>query len=155
VLSYELVNELVRRGRPAPDRMIVSGCGAPHLSDDEEPRHLMADNQLMQALRTLEGTPSDILDNRELMALLLPTLRADFELAETYTCLQRTIVPCPISAYGGMNDTKVPQNHLRAWQEYTNEPLTLQMFPGGHFFLHSAQRSLLEALLRDIAKMSP
>jgi surfactin synthase thioesterase subunit len=35
-------------------------------------------------LRELNGTPEEVLQDAELMELLLPRLRGDFELSETY-----------------------------------------------------------------------
>ncbi len=56
----------------------------------------------------------------------------------------------PITAFGGLQDPKASCDELGAWREQTNASLLLQMFPGDHFFLHSAESLLLESLSQKL-----
>ena len=55
-----------------------------------------------ERLRGLSGTPEVLLQDEELMDLMSPLLRSDFELSETYKREQHPPLRCPISAFGGM-----------------------------------------------------
>jgi medium-chain acyl-[acyl-carrier-protein] hydrolase len=86
------------------------------------------------------------------MQLLLPALRADFEMYETYVYSPEPPLTTPISAYAGSQDTRVSREHLEAWREQTTADFSLREFPGGHFFLHTAAALLMEALCRDLSR---
>jgi medium-chain acyl-[acyl-carrier-protein] hydrolase len=89
--------------------------------------------------------------NAELLQLLLPTLRADLAVCETYTYAPRAPLACPISVFGGLDDTQVRSDELAAWRDHTCGAFRQQMFPGDHFFLHSAQALLWQALHQELA----
>jgi medium-chain acyl-[acyl-carrier-protein] hydrolase len=150
ITSYELVHKLSQLGLPKPEHMVMSGRGAPHIKSDKPLRYLLPDAQFIEALRELQGTQLEVLENDEMMQLLLPLLRADFTLAESYACDQPLVLPCGLSVYGGLTDVEVPKRDLEAWKVYTRDPITLRMFPGGHFFIHGAPQLLLQALVRDL-----
>lgn len=155
-VAYELARRLEAADDVAgPVRFIASGRRPPHLPPFKEPLHTMDDENFVAALRDLEGTPEEALDNSELMALMLPLLRSDFELVETYSETweaERPALGCPVSAFGGLRDRDVPREELAEWERY-GEPFRLRMFPGGHFFLNDEPtRSLvLEAVARELA----
>ena len=145
LVSYELSQSLRQHG-VTPTHLFVSGHRAPHLPDLEEPIHALPTADFLNALRRYNGTPEAVLQNAELMELMLPTLRADFTLLEAYVHRSRPPLNCPISAYGGLQDWRVAGDELAAWREHTQAAFSHQFFEGDHFFMHSAQSSLLLAL---------
>jgi len=80
------------------------------------------------------------------MQMLIPTLRADFAVCETYTYTTDAPIDCSISAFGGLQDRKVSREHLEAWRDQSRASFSLCMFPGDHFFLHTTEPLLLEAI---------
>ena len=80
--------------------------------------------------------------------MVLPALRADTALYRKYIYADEPPLDCPIMAFGGIDDPHVTRGHLAAWEEQTIGSFTLQMFPGGHFFLETARPELLAALSR-------
>jgi medium-chain acyl-[acyl-carrier-protein] hydrolase len=159
LLAFELARRLRRDGRPQPVGLFVSGCGAPQIRTQESPIHALPVADFRERLRGLNGTPAAVLDNDELMDLLLPTLRGDFALCETYTYTPAPPLSCPISAWGGLGDDTVGRQELDAWRAQTTGSFRLRMLRGDHFFLQSAQPLLLRALaaelLRGVTKASP
>ncbi|MCS6845860.1 MAG: thioesterase II family protein [Caldilineales bacterium] len=155
LLSFELARYLRRTGRPGPVHLFVSGHGAPHLPDRNPPLHALPDDQFVAKLRELNGTPEEVLRHQELLQLLIPVLRADFAVCETYVYQPEPPLACPISAYGGLGDGYVNREELAAWREQTTGPFALRMFPGDHFYLNSpANRThLLMALARELLKL--
>ena len=153
LLSFELARELRRRNWPTPVYLLVSGSRAPQLPDPHPPIHRLPQTKLIKKLRSLKGIPDEVLENQELMQLFLPTLRADFELLETYFYLEEKAFDFPIAAFGGLEDNKVSLEELAAWREQTKSEFSLQMFSGDHFFLHTRNRELQPALAQQIQKL--
>jgi len=146
LISYELAQTLQQDHDLHPRHLFVSGHRAPHIPDPDLPIHALPKAEFLDTLRRYNGTPEAVLQNAELMELLLPTLRADFALIETYRYTPHPPLNCPITAFGGLQDWKTSTDNLEAWREHTRTTFSLQMFPGDHFFIHSAQTSLLKAL---------
>jgi medium-chain acyl-[acyl-carrier-protein] hydrolase len=84
------------------------------------------------------------------MQLMLPILRADFSVCQTYTCAPESPLSCPISAFGGLEDEGVSREMVAAWGEQTTGAFNLRMLPGDHFFLNSAQSLLLQLVTREL-----
>jgi medium-chain acyl-[acyl-carrier-protein] hydrolase len=84
------------------------------------------------------------------MRLLLPTLRADFKLVETYEYHQEPPLDCPILALAGDDDPDVTPAEASAWREQTTAAFSLRILPGGHFFLHQAPGSVMPILCRHL-----
>lgn len=148
-VAFELSHQLQQDHGLQPTRLFVSGCKAPQTCTKGKTIHTLPSDGFREELHRLNGTPAAILDNHELMELLLPTLRADFSLYETYTYLARSPLTCPITVLGGLSDDKVSHHDLNAWREQTTGPFRLHLLPGGHFFLNSARSLLLNILAQD------
>jgi len=148
LVAFELAHRLRASGGPAPLRLFVAGCNPPQLPNPHPPIHNLPDDALIDELRALDGTPEAVFDHKELMALMLPALRADFALLETYTYRPRPPLEVPITVFGGADDRRAPPDGLDAWRAQTGAAFALHVLPGGHFFLHDSQDRLL-ALLAD------
>lgn len=146
IVAFELAHRLRERGGPEPRLLVMSGRQAPHLPDDD-PVHGLPDDELIARLRAYRGTPPEVLAHPELMALVLPTLRADFELVETYRPPEgRPPLAQPITVFGGEEDEDASAEELAAWGELTTGRCAVRTFPGGHFFVHEERDAVLAAL---------
>jgi medium-chain acyl-[acyl-carrier-protein] hydrolase len=151
LLAFELARELRARRAPPPERLLVSAHRAPHLPSPRLPIHGLPEEQFEQTIRDLRGTPDGVWDNLELRALVVPLLRADLELCETYAHQPESPLECPISAFGGRDDTDVTLRELEAWRDHTRAEFSLRVLPGSHFYLHSARATLLRYVVEDLA----
>lgn len=147
-IALELARRLRMRGLPLPRGMILAALEAPR-ARTRGPIHSLPDAELLQALRRYEGTPTEVLENRELMELLLPLLRADFAIAET-PALDAPPLPCPFAVWGGTEDPHISPSSLEHWREETTGGCHVRIFPGGHFFLRSAREQVLQALREQL-----
>jgi len=155
VIGFELAHQLRIESRQEPLALLVSGRRAPHVPDDDPPMYDLPEAEFKAKLRELDGTPEAVLENPELMALMLPLLRADFELIETYAARERPPLAMPVLAYGGLEDPDVERQHMEAWQVVSQAQFNLRMFPGDHFFLHPQRDDLLAAVAADLARVMP
>jgi surfactin synthase thioesterase subunit len=152
IIAFELARWQRRRSMAGPAMLFVSARRAPHLPDEEPPIHALPEPQMLERLRELNGTPEEALSHPELMQMLLPLLRADFELIETYACAPEEPLACPMEALGGLADTEVEREDLEAWRQHTSGPFGLRLFAGDHFFLNHepARGQLLGALAQSL-----
>ncbi|NEZ59383.1 thioesterase II family protein [Adonisia turfae] len=146
LISFELARYCRRHNLPMPSHLYVSGHRAPQLPDPEEPVHNLPEQAFREKLTRLQGTPPAVLNNKEFMAMLLPVLRADFTLCETYSYVQEPPLPCPITAFGGTQDPTTQRGRLRAWRAQTQAKFTRHVLPGKHFFIQTEKTSLLNHL---------
>jgi medium-chain acyl-[acyl-carrier-protein] hydrolase len=153
MLSFELARELRRRGQPLPLHLFVSGRRAPQVLEDEEPIHDLPEPEFIEKIRELNGTPEEVLQHMELMRLLIPVLRADFAVNETYVYTEEEPLDIGISAFGGLGDKEVAREEVGAWKEHTRGRFRLRMLPGDHFFIHGNRDMVLEALARDLMEI--
>ena len=139
LLACEVLYALRELGCPTPLGFFACGTAAPSRRAEydrgfAEPK---SDAELIADLRDLQGTPEEVLGNRELMSLTLPILRADFLLA------------CPIRTLGGRED-KASEEQLLAWAEETRSGFGLELFDGGHFFIHQREAEVLAVVERQV-----
>lgn len=153
LVSFELARLLRREYGLLPVQLFVSGRGAPQVPDLDPPIHALPEPAFLDELRRYNGTPEAVLENKELMQLLLPILRADFAVLETYVYATEPPLGCPITAFGGLQDCKVSCDDIEAWRNQTSTSFSLQMLPGDHFFLNSAQALLLQSLTRQLTRL--
>jgi medium-chain acyl-[acyl-carrier-protein] hydrolase len=155
VVAFELARELRRRGGRPPALLALSGHQAPPRPDPKPPISHLPDEEFLAEVQTrYDGIPPEVLAEEELLQLLLPVLRADVQLLESYTYVQEAPLDCPISCFGGEDDPHVSLADLEAWGDETRGPLRVRTFPGGHFFVESARDEVLRALRRDLAPSS-
>lgn len=149
-IAFELARQLRRVHGVEPRRLFVSGRRAPHLPKLRRPLHDLPEDEFIEELRRLNGTPPEVLADRQLMELMIPLLRADFSVAETYEFQPGEPLGCPITVFGGVSDEHVEREALAAWREHTSGPFVLRMFEGDHFFVETARPILLQAVAGEL-----
>lgn len=150
LIGFELARTLRARGRPGPVHLFASGRRAPDLPAPRPPTYQLPDDAFLDELRALDGLPAQILEHQELLSLLLPALRADVTMHDTYEFREQPPLAFPITAYGGLADPRVTRDELQAWSRHTTGPFVIRMFPGGHFYLQDDRPTVLRALSADL-----
>lgn len=153
LLAFELARSLRRRGSAGPLALAVSGFAAParHAASDREPLHRLPAASLRETLHRLQGTPREILESRSMMELLLPILRADLQVCETYVYRDEAPLDVPLLAFGGDADPEVPREALEAWALETSDVFRCRLLPGDHFFVRTAAAEILRTLGEELA----
>lgn len=155
LVAFETARRLRALALPQPRRLLVAASPAPHCEHAREPLvHRMTDDELVRELRRFKGTPEIVLQTPELLQLLLPVIRCDFSILETYRCAAEPLLAVPITAYGGLADDEVSPESLAAWSDHTSAGFQMRFFPGDHFFLKPAQAQLVEAIRRELQSVS-
>jgi len=153
LLCFETARNLRRENQPQPAHLFVSATAAPHRRIIKESLSGLPKSALIEKLHEFDGAPAEVLQNDELMDLMLPMLRADFELFETYEYLPESPLECSMTIYGGLDDPKVEAERLAAWRETTLGACEIRMFPGGHFYFNSSQAIFLQTFAGDLLRL--
>jgi surfactin synthase thioesterase subunit len=133
LLAFETARRLEAAGRP-PLHVFVAAHRAPSLALREPPLHLLGDAELRAALARYNGTPRAVLEDDDLMRLFLPGVRAGLAVSETYVLRDPAPLACPLTAFAGTRDERVPVRDVAVWRAHASGPFALHRVDGDHFF---------------------
>ena len=151
--SFEMAHRLAETFGIYVSHLFVSGARAPQLSRNRKNIHDLSEEDFITELKTLNGTPPEILENPELMRMISATLRADFAVAETYRAVNKPPLNCPLSVFGGLVDHLAPREDLEAWKVHTTRSFDLWQLPGDHFFINTSDSLILRILSRELSRL--
>jgi medium-chain acyl-[acyl-carrier-protein] hydrolase len=152
-LCLELARWLQRVGAPAPLGLMLAAGVAP-LGDRERTIHTLPDEDFLRRLQSYGGIPPEVLAHQELLQLVLPIVRADFEMVCGYAPAVAPPLPIPFALWGGAEDTEPSPRDLERWRQFTSGHFAHQILPGGHFFLRSAGDELRKSMERTLYEWS-
>ncbi len=155
LIAFELTRRLHGAGGDAPSHLFVSGARAPQLPSPTTPLYNLPRHELVERLREFEGIPAEVLQHEELMEVLLPVIRADFEVCETYRYAEGEPFDCPLTVFGGADDAHVNPDELDAWGRHTRRACKSIVLPGNHFFLHEHRRQVISAVVKELRQSIP
>jgi surfactin synthase thioesterase subunit len=158
-LAFEVARRMELSGTPVR-HLVVSGRRAPSVQADTERIGDLPDAILLETIRTVYGgIPDDVWSQPEILETLLPALRGDLRMLESYRYRPGPKLVCPITVMGGDSDPHTSATGwLEAWQVETDGPFQILRLPGGHFFVESASAEVLqnlEAVLSQKLDRSP
>jgi medium-chain acyl-[acyl-carrier-protein] hydrolase len=151
LVAFELARALCKRG-VEPVLLIVSGSPAPRLPR-RAATYCLPDEEFLAEVRRCGGMPPEVFELPELLKLMMPVLRADFELAQTYRYRPQPRLDCPILCLHGHADREVGVDEARQWSVETDGPFLLEAVPGDHFFLHTARERTLHLIQLVLARI--
>lgn len=151
LIAFELCRWLRQTVQLVPAHFYVSAARAPHLLIEPPLMHRLSSADFIDRLKHYQGTPISVLNNAELIDLMLPTLRADFTLLETYRYRPEAPLNCPITGFWGQQDGIVGRRDVADWQVQAAK-FELDAVFGDHFFMHRSAfiQQLLPMLKRLI-----
>lgn len=150
LIAFELARKLRRLDQQGPEHIFVSGRCAPQTDDPEVPLHKLSDKDFIEGLRRYNGTPEAVFNDKDIMALLVPLIRADFTVCETYSYYHEEPLDCPISAYAG--EDEISKRYIDDWAIQTSHSFKAEIFPGDHFFINTHQKQFVSAISESIVK---
>jgi medium-chain acyl-[acyl-carrier-protein] hydrolase len=149
LIGFQLARYIRREYSAQPVHLFVSGrCSPQTLSEPFSANR--SDSEILGMLRRYNSTLEKALENPELMELVLPLVRADLALCESYVYASEPPFDFPITAFGGLDDQGVTRDCIERWREHTTGPFTVRMFRGDHFFLNAFKSPLLEAISKEL-----
>lgn len=152
VLAFEVARRL--RSKAVPVRLLIAGSArAPHKSWTKGNLHRLKDDAFIKKMNGLyEAIPEAVINNEELRNLLLPTLRADIKMLETYKHEPQEPLDCEILTLHGTEDIAVLPKHISPWRE-VGKSYRHRSFAGGHFFIREHQVAVLKVINGRIRRL--
>lgn len=148
LLAYEVARRCVLRYKRRPEHLFVAGATPPPCVCNAERISHLANDDLLSAVIRMNGLPAGLSSaERCTVELMLPTLRADLALEETYTYEPDDQFDVPITSLAGSSDPVVPPKAMQRWRSLTHGRCRSVVFDGDHFFV-DAKRDALIALIR-------
>lgn len=154
VIATELTAALAACGAPGPQHLFISARRAPGLPDPDPPLCGLSDFAFVTELnRRYGGIPAEVIQDAEMMALLLPSLRADIDALENYGVAPEARIAVPLSVFGGTEDSRVPRAHLEAWRQVATGEFRMRLFAGDHFYINPRRMEVLAEVSATLAPM--
>lgn len=154
-VAHELCLVLMQRDLRLPHRLIVS-AREPPIHHRCGRWHHATDAALCEEMVRLGGTPSALLQSDELRSLMLPVIRNDYRLIETYRPPQyQSPLPIPLSAFIGREDRELTSKQAADWALFAAGVFELKSFPGGHFYLMEQRAAVVADLLHSFQAQTP
>ncbi|ELY4477108.1 thioesterase [Salmonella enterica] len=144
-VAHELVLELSRRGVPEPELLAISGRGAPQFHQAGT-LHQQSDEALCRELIRLDSDNFRALEHAEMREFILPAIRADYRLIETYRATPCGVLGCPLAIFWGTDDEELSEMTTSGWRIWSEGAFHQRCFRGGHFYLNHHRQAVVRAL---------
>jgi surfactin synthase thioesterase subunit len=145
VLAYELATRLPEETGIHVEHLVVSGSPGPWTPREQRATGL-DDQGFLEQVRQFAGYDHPALNDPELRDMLLPVLRADVEMHESYYPPRGRPLEIPVTSVRGDHDELVSREEAGEWQSATGLPLRLIEIPGGHMYLAETPGKLLRLI---------
>jgi surfactin synthase thioesterase subunit len=145
ILAFETAHVLVGQGSVDLRHVFVSGSPGPW-----SPRTRLAtgldDQAFLARVAEFAGYRHEALDDEEMRELLLPLLRADVAMHESYDSAVGRPLPVPVTALRGAADALVTAAETEQWQQATTAQFATVELPGGHMYLVDDASAVLDVV---------
>ncbi|MFF5372863.1 thioesterase II family protein [Streptomyces sp. NPDC013187] len=145
IVAHEVALRLAEREEPGPERLFLSGRGAPSTTPYAHDR-LRTDADVLAMVRRLGGTADVVFDDPDVLAMVMPTLRADYRALGSYVWTPRPLLDIPFTVLVGDADPVVPVAAVAGWKEFTTARTDMEVFEGGHFYLDVRTKEVARVL---------
>lgn len=126
--------------------IFLSGTRAPHLRIMNH--KFESDQELINTLRIMGGTPEEILNDQNFLEILLPIVRSDFTNISKHSFSKKSI-SVPATILHGLHEEYNVED-VYAWNEYFNLAPKMRFFEGGHFFIHQFESSVIDLINKTL-----
>ena len=151
LIAFETARILARHAeQQQPRALILAAIGAPAERSGVPHLHMLPDAEFIRRHRDryAGGIPQAALDEPDLLAMLLPVLKADMKMFETYEYLPGEPLSCPIYTIAGDQDPRCPPPSMAGWKKETTASFFTETVPGNHFFINSAADRMRATILK-------
>nr|WP_297621525.1 alpha/beta fold hydrolase [Nocardia sp.] len=134
------------------DHVFVSGSPDPWHPRAERASTL-TDEEFMAKVEAFAGYTHPALANPEMRQLILPVLRADVLMHESYIADHDTVIDVPITTLRGTDDALVSEADMLGWRKATSSNFSIETVAGGHMYLADHLEETLE-LIAETARIA-
>lgn len=146
LVAFETAHQL-RKERIDIHHLFVSGMSAPKVWIQKTVG--ISDNNVLDTVKLLNGIPSEVLNNSDILNVFLPIIQADYNALDTYRYQHSRPLDCPITVFNGTEDEDMRYGR-NEWREETNAACTFYDYPGSHFFIKEQNQDMLRVMGREL-----
>lgn len=150
LLAFGIAQQLRQMRAAPPVALLIAGCAAPSRQDSERYSKILTEADLIADLNQQGGTPEEVFNSPEFLAMTLDLLRIDYQVCESFQYTRQIPLTAPIHCFGGKSDTTINTASLSAWRQESSQLFTLDWFEGGHFFLRQSEAWFLQVLTKRL-----
>lgn len=150
LLAFETCRELRRQGLHLPRHLFIAALSAPQLPPPHPPIASLGDQEFVEKVEYYYQPQNEAWQNMELREFLLPLLRGDIALYESYTYRDEVPLSCPIDVFAGDGDRATPVESTRDWTQQTTAALHHHLLSGGHFFIDNALEEIQRLVVNEL-----
>jgi len=154
LLAFEVCRELRKQNMKMPEHLFIAALGAPQMPPPHPPISSLADQDFVQKIEYYYQPGGEAWDNLELREFLLPVLRDDIALYESYVYREEAPLNCPIDVFAGDRDRSTALELTRLWSEQTSSEMKHHVLKGGHFFIDNSV-SEIQSLVSNSLNQRP
>lgn len=144
-IGFYVADRMTKNYGKQPSCLIVAGRQAPDTENEGEFKSWMSDDALIKEMRMYGGTPDDVLENKELMDILIPRIRKDYELNDTLIYHGEKL-HIPIVAHSALEDKGATPDIMEHWSAMTTGKFSIRSFEGRHFWVTDDETYFLQIL---------
>ena len=153
LVCYELYYMLKNTVGRLPKHMFLIASGPPHWDRKMKDYKDAEKQEIIDYIKQLNGTDSELLECDEMLDYLLPIARNDFSAIYHYVpTVSDEKITCPACVYYGKNDNEI-QNCVLEWSRYFEKKVKFVCFSGDYFFMFRSQSSLRSVAMEIITAM--
>lgn len=149
LLGYLLTRRIVSNGLEQPRHLFFTGCIGPSLPERHLVDHTLPRHEFFKEIRTLGGSPEEVLNNPSLLDFFEPILRADFQAVASFKYVRSVPFSIPMSIGIGTEEQSTYEEAM-AWQQETTHPIEIRTFTGNHFFIYDHAHEIIRMLCKKL-----
>jgi acyl transferase domain-containing protein/surfactin synthase thioesterase subunit len=168
---YETARRLIHTTKVHPDHLFASGARPPDRITEQGrfeervmhdllrlakfrislPAYAQPDDVFAELIRhfNIQAT-EQLLDDPELRQLMLPVVRAEFQMATNYQFVREPPWEIPITCFAAKGDPYVSRQHALGWGRFTNSRLQVHIREGAHFAVVDDMAFIHDVINREL-----
>ena len=151
-LAFEVARRLEKYNDVNLTHLFVSAASSPK-STRNYSLSQCDDERFVEEVEKLTGYKHQAFNIPELRELLIPTLRADFEMDETYLPESECCIGVPITAVFPDNDSFVSKDDVELWKECTCSDFDINKVTGEHMYISKNPDQCIEVIKNTLKKL--
>ncbi len=157
LVAYELAQQFKNKYRLEPSVLCLSACPSPDRLGPLSQMGMLDDQDFIERVEKLNGTPEMILKEEVFKDFFLPILRADFRLLDHYQPSVQAPLNSSFLLFGGREDQTVKREDIEGWKTFSQQATAFYEMSGDHFFIRHPNEmlKLIEKKLQPYEKRVP
>jgi acyl transferase domain-containing protein/surfactin synthase thioesterase subunit len=168
---YETARRLIHTTMFCPDHLFISGARPPDRITDQSrfeervmhdllklaefriglPAYAQPDDVFAELIRHFNVQATEqLLGDPDLRQLMLPVVRAEFQMATNYHFVREPPWDVPITCFAAKGDPYVSRRHVLGWGRFTNSRLQVHIREGAHFAVVDDMAFIHDVINREL-----